>query len=339
MTDSAPKQIRRIESALEPELPIIDPHHHFWREAGGVPPFLHPKYMLEDLFADLDTGHNIVATVFLQCLSDYRPDGVEHLRPVGETEFVHSLAQAAANMPDTRVKVAAGIIPTADLRLGAAVDEVLEAHLAVSPKRVKGIRSQLYWHDDPTIHARLMAPEPLLQHPNLRAAAARVAHYGLSFESWIYHTQLDEFTAFARDVPGLTLILNHMGGPLAVGPYADKQAEVFDHWSKGMARLSELPNVFVKLGGINMHLLGFNWDVRQPMISSADIAAATRHFYLHTIECFGPDRCLFESNFPMERVAYPTLWNVFKRIAAGFSPSEKACLFYDTARQVYRLDL
>lgn len=333
------RHMRHVEEALEPSLPIIDPHHHFWENAGGVEPFLHPRYMLDELFTDLQTGHNVVATVFLQCGAKMRDTGPEHLKPVAETEFVQTLADDAAAQPDNKINVAAGIISTADLCLGNAVDEVLDAHIAASPDRFKGIRFNAFWHNDQQVHSRAVVPEHHLQNPKLKEGAARLVHHGLTFETWLYHTQLEEFVAFAKALPDLTIIINHLGGPVGIGPYKNKADEVFADWSRGIKALSHCPNIYMKLGGINMETNGFDWDELDVPPTSDQIIEKTKHFYLHAIDCFGANRCMFESNFPMEAVAYPTLWNVFKKIAGDFSASEKASLFHNTAARAYSLPI
>lgn len=337
MVDQAKRHLRRIERPIEPNLPIIDPHHHFWPSAGGTEPFLHPRYLLDDLLADMRTGHDVIATVFLNCAAARRTTGPEHLACVGETEFVNAIAEEAARRPDNHIDVAAGIVGSADLTLGAEVGEVLDAHLEAAPLRFRGVRFGLFWHEDREIHNPDLNPEPRIHDPRIREGANELARRNLSFESWVYHTQLAALAEFAGALPDLTIILNHLGGPIGAGRYATQRDEVFADWSRGMQALSAHPNVVVKLGGINMWTNGYDWDALDYYPDSAEIAEKTRRYYLQAIELFGAERCMFESNFPMESVAYPTLWNVFKRISAGFSSAEKAALFHDTAARVYRL--
>lgn len=325
------------EAALEPELPIVDPHHHLWDYPAS-------RYLVGELLADTGSGHDVVATVFVECTSMYRTSGPEALRPVGETEFVQRLAaeheRTGAGRRPGATRVAAGIVGFADLLLGARVREVLEAHLGASPGRFRGIRHAAGWHASEDIrNAHSNPPEGLLGLPAFRQGFAELRPLGLSFDAWLYHTQLGELTALARAFPDVTIVLDHFGGPLGVGPYAGKADEVFQAWRRSIDELATCPNVFAKLGGINMALNGFGWHKRERPPTSEELALATRRYYLHTIERFGVERCMFESNFPMDRLScsYAILWNAFKRIVAGCSAEEKRALLHDTAARVYRL--
>ena len=322
------------EAALEPELPIIDPHHHLWDFPGN-------RYFLDELLADTGGGHNVVATVFVECMAMYRADGPEALRPVGETEFVNGVAAQSASGIYGQTAACAGIVSFADLALGDGVRPVLEAHIAAAPARFRGIRHATGWdsHDD-IQNSHTHPPEGLLGDSKFRKGFAALADYGLSFDAWLYHHQITELTALARAVPEVPVVLDHFGGPLGIGPYANKRAEIFAQWQKDMAALAECPNVYVKLGGINMTINGFGWHKQDAPPSSDALVAATRDYYLHTIDCFGPTRCMFESNFPVDKMScsYGVLWNAFKKIASGFSASEKAALFKDSAARFYRLE-
>jgi predicted TIM-barrel fold metal-dependent hydrolase len=317
------------EPVLEPGLPIIDAHHHLWAKPGypyGVPEFL----------ADVATGHDIVASVFIECHSAWRQDGPEALRPVGETEHVAACAARidAAGGP----RIAAGIVAYADLTLGDAVAPVLEAHLAAGQGRLRGIRQQATWDEDPAIgHG---APcTGLLRRADFRAGLARLAPLGLSFDLWVFHHQLDEALEIARAFPGTTFILGHCGGQLGYGRHAGRREEIFAAWKDGMAALAACPNVMCKLGGLTMRLAAFDYAARDVPPSSAELAALWAPTIHSCIELFGPGRCLFESNFPVEKmgVGYATLWNAFKRLAAGASGDEKLALFSGTARRAYRI--
>jgi L-fuconolactonase len=319
------------EEILEPALPICDPHHHLWEHAN--------RYLLDEFLSDTGSGHNLVSTVFVECAAFYRNDGPPEMRFVGETEFVQGVAAMAASGRYGHTRVAAGIVSRADLSGGDAVRAVLEAHRAASPNRFRGIRHVTAQnacmppsHTDPS--------SGLLADPGFRKGFAHLAELELCFDAWLYHPQIDELTELARAFPGVTIILDHLGGPIGVGPYAEKKREVFAAWRKSIDRIAACPNVVAKLGGIHMPLNGFGWEEQNRPPSSYDLAEATRDFYLHTIERFGPDRCMFESNFPVDKVScsYAVLWNSFKRLAAGFSPGEKASLFHDTAARVYRLE-
>ena len=322
-----------VEEVIEPELPIIDPHHHLWNTGNT---HVDKPYMAEELILDLDSGHNILATVFVECSAFYRDSGPKHLRPVGETEFVNRVAdESAGNISNTR-QLCAGIVGHADLTLGKEVDEVLEAHLEVAPDRMRGIRHSVPW--DPSPDIRVNREPGLLANAKFREGARRLAAYNLSFEAWLYHPQIPELTAFAKACPEVTIVFDHFGGPLGIGPYIGKRSEIYQQWKDDVTELSACPNVFAKLGGLNMAINGFGWHKRIVPPSSNELAA-NNHYYLHTIDKFGPERCMFESNFPVDKVScsYGVLWNSFKKMVSHLSRTQKAALFHDTAEKVYRL--
>jgi len=321
-----------IEDPIEPELPICDPHHHLWDRPGN-------RYVLEELSRDIAGGHNIVQTVFLECHSGYRISGPVEMQPVGEVEFVKGIAEVSLLGNYGRTKVAEGIVGFADLRLGAGVAPVLEAEMAVDEKRFKGIRHAVPWDPHPEITGYMNSPQGLLLDTKFREGFACLSEYGLSFDSWLYHPQLTELADLARTFPETTIIVNHIGGLLNIGPYAGKWEEVFRNWASGMKELAVCPNVVVKLGGLGMPICGFNWPERVKPPDSAELAGVMSPYYIWCIEEFGPDRCMFESNFPVDRVSYSytVMWNAFKIITQDFSDGEKAALFHDTAAKVYRL--
>jgi L-fuconolactonase len=319
------------EDILDPDLPIIDPHHHLWDRPEN-------RYYLDELLADLDAGHNVVATVFLQCFWAYRTTGPEELRPVGETEFVASVA-AEAERRKTRARVCAAIIGHVDFRAGERVDTVLEAHIAAAGGRFRGIRQVTARHPD--ILASISTPPPLglMGDSAFRSGFSRLAKYHLSFDAWLYHTQLDELLDLARAFPAIPVVINHVGGPLGVGPYRGKRDAVFADWHAGIRRLAECSNVSVKLGGLAMAINGFDFH-RQDMPPSSDqLATAWRPWMDACIEAFGASRCMFESNFPVDRAmcSYAVLWNAFKRIATDATADERRALFHDTAAKFYRI--
>ena len=321
-----------MEEILEPERPICDPHHHLWDHPGR-------RYLLDELLADTGSGHNVVATVFVECMSMYRAAGPAETRPVGETEFVNGVAAMSASGGFGPTRVAQGIVSFADLALGERVGAVLDAHLAASP-RFRGIRHAAGWDASDQIRNSHTDPPPgLLRDARFRRGFAELAPRGLTFDAWLYHPQLPELTDLAKAFPDTTIILDHFGGPLGIGPYTGRRAEVFAAWKASIRALADCPNVVVKLGGLVMPLNGFGFHKREQPIGSVELAEATRDWYLHTIECFGVERCMFESNFPVDKasVSYRVLWNSFKRISAAFSASEQAALFHDTAVRVYRL--
>jgi predicted TIM-barrel fold metal-dependent hydrolase len=321
-----------MEEILEPGQPICDPHHHLWDHPGR-------RYLIDELLADTGSGHNVVATVFVECMSMYRASDPQEMRPVGETEFVNGVAAMSASGGFGSTRVAAGIVSFADLALGERAGAVLDAHLAASP-RFRGIRHAAGWDASEQIRNSHTNPPPgLYADPRFRRGFAELAPRGLSFDAWLYHPQLPELTELAKAFPDTTIILDHFGGPLGIGPYAGRRAEVFGVWKTAIRALADCPNVVVKLGGLVMPLNGFGFHKREQPIGSSELAEATRDWYLHTIECFGVERCMFESNFPVDKVSvsYRVLWNSFKRITAAFSTAERSALFHDTAVRVYRL--
>ena len=320
------------EEILEPALPIADPHHHLWDQPGR-------RYLLDELLSDTGSGHNVVATVFVECMSMYRADGPEAMRPVGETEFVNGVAAMSASGRYGRTRAAAGIVSFADLTLGDRVGAVLDAHIAASP-RFRGIRHAAGWDaSDQVRNSHTKPPPGLLGDARFREAFRELGRRGLSFDAWLYHTQIPELTSLAQAFPDTTIILDHFGGPLGIGPYENRRAEIFASWKGAIADLARCPNVVAKLGGLVMPLNGFGFHRRERPATSSELVEATRDWYLHAIDCFGPRRCMFESNFPVDKAScsYHVLWNAFKRLAAGFGAGDKAALFHDTAVRVYRL--
>jgi L-fuconolactonase len=320
------------EAPLEPDLPIIDAHHHFWNLADRG------QYFLPELLADLDPGHNVVATVFVECRAMYRKFGPAEMAPVGEVEFVNGFAAMSASGNYGPCRVAEGIVGYADLTRGAPLREVLEAQIAVGGGRLRGIRYSVTWDDTDAISARLIPRHQVLD-PRFREGFAELAGLGLSFESWQFHTQLGDLVELARAFPDTTIILNHVGGVLGVGPYAGHRQEILASWRSDIRELAKCPNVNVKLGGIGTIYFGFDYHERDTPPSSEELASGWRQYIEPCIEAFGVDRCMFESNFPVDKqsTGYVELWNAFKRITAGASEADKSALYSGTAARVYRL--
>jgi predicted TIM-barrel fold metal-dependent hydrolase len=327
-----------VEEPLEPALPICDPHHHLWDKVKGR---VSARYLLDEMLDDIATsGHNVVSTVFIECGAMYNKPAPAAMRPVGEVEFVNGIAAMSVSGLYGTPRVAAGIVGTADLRLGDAVGDVLDAEVAAGGGRFRGIRRAAAWDADPDVPNHRTEPgEGVFLRDDFRAGYRQLAKRQLTFEAWCYHRQIPDVTALARAFPDTTIILNHFGGPLGIGRYAGKADEVYADWRKAITELATCPNVVVKLGGINMEINGFGWHERPKPPTSQELADATRRYYEDTIQAFGPTRCMFESNFPVDKVtcSYGVLWNSFKRLAAGYSATEKAALFHDTAARVYRL--
>jgi len=322
------------EEILEPDLPIVDPHHHLW----DVPDW-DTRYLLDELLADLRTGHNIIATVFLQCWSMHRAAGPEAMKPVGETEFVNGIAAMSASGNYGPTQICAGIVGTADLTLGERVHEVLEAHIQAGGGRFRGIRHALAY--DAALGASTANPPHLAADPAYRAGFAQLAPLGLSYDAWLYHPQLPELTELARAFPETPIVLNHIGAPLGTGPYAGRRDEIFATWAASMRELAACQNVHVKLGGMGMGRYGNAFHEQPAPPSSEKLAEVCRPYVETCIEAFGVNRCMFESNFPVDKGAYPyaAYWNACKILARGASPTEKAALFKDTAARFYKLNL
>jgi L-fuconolactonase len=331
------------EAALEPDLPIIDPHHHFWNDPNRDP----RRYLLDDLAADVK-GQNVRQTVFIECGSMYRSDGPTEFRVVGETEFVQGIAAECASGRYGDLRAAAGIIGTVDLRLGDRVAPVLEAQLAASRQRFRGIRHGGAWTEPGALPAASVAPRNLarpavIQHllldSDFRRGYSYLRTYGLTFEGWVYHTQIGELTDLAKAFPDTTIVFNHLGGPIGVGPYAGHRDEVFAAWKPAITELAKCPNVVAKVGGIQMVVNGYGWHEKKQPPTSDELLAANRDWYLYIIDKFTPTGCMFESNFPVDRLScsYTVLWNQFKKLTKDFSRTERSAMFHDTALRVYRL--
>lgn len=341
------------EEILEQQLPIVDPHHHLWdRRSYATPeapehPFLTAigpaqRYLLDELMADTGSGHNVVATVFLECRAFYKADGPPELRSVGETEFVNGVAAMSASGVYGDFRACAGIVGNADLTLGEAVAPVLEAHLQAGGGRFRGIRNSASFDEDPQVLGplnRVQAGHYLRD--DFRAGFARLAPLGLSFDAWLLEPQLPDLIDLARAFPATSIILDHVGTPLGRGRYEGRLEERFPTWRANIQELARCPNVTVKLGGLAMAFCNFPSFLAEPRAPSEQLAREWRPYIETCIEAFGADRCMFESNFPVDMGAcsYATLWNAFKRLAAGASDAEKTALFSGTAKRVYRLEL
>lgn len=321
-----------IEDPIEPDLPICDAHHHLWDRPND-------RYLLEEFLKDAGGGHNIVKTVFVECKAMYRSSGPEEMRPVGETEFVQAVADRAAR-EHGKIAVASGIVGFADLTLGSRVAPVLEAHIAASKDRFRGIRYISTWDANPAeIMATQNAPRGLLLDSKFREGFACLQKYGLSFDAWMYFPQLMDMVDMAKAFPDIPIIINHIGGLVRVGPYAGKDDELFGDWKRGITALAACPNISVKLGGLGTPRCGFGWYQQAVPPGSEEVARAVAPYFTWCIEQFGVEHCMFESNFPVDKISfsYTVMWNAFKRLSRGFSPQERAALFHDTAAGVYRL--
>lgn len=320
------------EEIVEPERRILDPHHHLW----STPAFW-GKYELEDLWKDTGSGHNVEKTIFIDCHSNYRTDGPEHLRPIGETEYVAAVAEESES--DDSNATIAGIVSHANMTLGTGVREVLEAHEEAGRGRFRGIR-HAGPHDTTGTLTNKGSPRPCpYTRLDFQEGVRTLGSMGYTYDTWHFFMQNQEYVELAKAAPDTVMILDHFGTPLGVGAYADRQEEIYEQWSKDMADIAECPNVVAKLGGLAMPDNGFGWDKNERPPTSDEFVEAQKRYYLHTIECFGPERCMFESNFPVDKlsISYQVLWNGLKKIVADFSEDEKDAMFYGTAARVYRV--
>ena len=326
---------------VEPEMPIgvgfpiVDPHHHLW----DVPP--RSLYTLKELRSDTDSGWPVEATVFVECMSHYRAEGtgLAHLRFIGETEYVLEAAKASADGKGARI---AGIVSRADMTRGDAVEEVLRAHIEAGGGLFRGIRHATSWDEDPSIRANHTRSGPAtMTTPKFVEGVRCLGRLGLSFDAWLFHPQIPELTQLARSAPETTIILDHIGGPLAVGRHVGHAAEIEAAWRSSIIELATCPNVVVKLGGIGMADLGGDWRDKPKPPSSEELATLWTSRFTFLVETFGADRGMFESNFPVDKAScsYVTLWNAFARMSAGASVAELRQLFRGTANGAYRLGL
>ena len=343
------------EAILEPDLPIIDPHHHLWdrmeRMVAGATEPLHgftaaikmvPRYLNDELLADIGSGHNVIATVFMECGAYYRAGGPTAMRPVGETTFVAGLAAMSESGIYGAARPCAGIVGHVDLTIGAAASGVLEAHIAAGGGRFRGIRHACASDPDPAVLGPLHGRGPgLYLEKGFREGFATLAPLGMSFDAWMLEPQLPDLIDLARTFPDTQIILDHVGGPLGIASYAGKREARFDLWRDNIRALAALPNVSVKVGGLAMAFVNFPSYLADPPAPSAQMAAEWKPYVETCIEAFGVERCMFESNFPVDRggSTYATLWNAFKHLAAGYSADEKAQLFSGVAAKIYRITL
>jgi predicted TIM-barrel fold metal-dependent hydrolase len=337
MSDIAPgtqawlDQVR--EEVLEPERRILDPHHHLWRR----PQF--GSYELDDLWRDTSSGHRVEKTVFIECRAFYRDGGPEHLRSVGESEAIAAIAKNSRNGGPGHPELA-GIVAHTDLTKLDTLDEALDAHAEAGGRLFKGIRHAGARDPHPealTIPGRGLDKQ--YERDDFREGVKRLGKRGLTYDTWHYHHQNQAYAALARAVPDTQLVFDHFGTPLGVGRFRDQREAIFEQWKKDIAEIARCPNVVAKLGGLAMPDNGFGFDQRSTPATSDELLAAQRRYYMHAIECFGPERCMFESNFPVDRrsIGYAVLWNAFKKLAREFSESEKHALFFGTAERIYRL--
>ncbi|WP_322045110.1 amidohydrolase family protein [Paraburkholderia sp. J67] len=327
----------REETALQPDLPIVDAHHHLWDRQTG-------RYLADELRSDIEGngGHRIVSTVYVQCRSMLRANGPEAMKPVGEAEFANGVAAMFASGAYGSTRACEAIVGGADLSLGGEVAPVIESMLATTGSRLRGMRNPLAWHASEAVRSSpVVPPHDLMERESFRAGVRTLARYGLVLDVWVYHTQLDALYALAASAPEVTIVIDHFGGPLGVGPHAGQSAQTRAAWTDSLRRLASLPNTRMKLGGAGMGVFGFDFATQALPPSSETLARAWAPLVETCVELFGAQRCMFESNFPVDKgvTGYTVLWNAFKRIASGVSHDERAALFSRTAATTYGLDL
>jgi L-fuconolactonase len=316
------------EPPLEPALPIADPHHHLWPNSRNT-------YLPSDLLEDIGHGHNVISTVYVECGSSYRRTGPTAMRPVGETEFV---LEATEKANASRI-LCKGIVAHANLGLGDRVAAVLEAQAIAAKGRLRGIRHSLRWDEAGIGHFGRQLPSSLALDAQFREGFAQLAQFGLTFDAWAFHHQLDEVASLARAFPATPFVVNHFGGPLGVGAYKDRRREVFARWRSGIHELARCPNVAMKLSGIGMLYFGFDFYKRKSPPNSAEIATHWAPYVETCLNAFGVSRCMFASNYPVDKqsCSYTTLWNACKLLTTSMSTDERSQLFRDNAVKTYRL--
>lgn len=327
------------EPAIAPELPIVDVHHHFWDDSFALAEKF-GRFLPQDFVAEVvESGHELIGSVYGDCGYAFRDDGVEELRCVGETEYVERVADNFAANPGPGGKLAAGIIARADLMLGDRAGAVLDAHMAASPTRFRGVRELLAY--DPEVFRPLDIPEGKSREPGFRSGVAQLARRDLVLEVLGVHPMLDDVVDLARGFPDVPIILNHLGYPIGVGRFRNRREEVFRDWRTRIAALAACENVAIKLSGVGAEVPGFGWFKAALAPGSVEVAAAIEPYITEAIDAFSPSRCMFASNFPVDKASfsYGTLWNAYKLVARRYSLTEQQALFHGNAIRIYRLAL
>ena len=327
------------EEIIDQDIEIVDPHHHLWpgppRTEGAK---AENRYLLEDLWKDTESGHKISKTVFVECGQGYFESGSDAMKPVGETKFVYEVAEEA-KLDKSKAQIE-GIVGHADMMLGSSAREVLEAHVEEGKGRFKGIRHGASWDESEEIRNSHSIPiRHIYLDSKFQQGIEQLDALNLTLDAWNYHKQIKELTELAKCFPNLKIVQNHFGGPLGIGPYKNKREEVFSEWKDSISELAERENVYMKLGGLAMTINGWGWHKRELPATSDELVEKHGKYYLHAINSFGVKRCMFESNFPVDKrsISYPILWNGFKRVVRDYSLEEKEFLFSEAAAEFYSL--
>ena len=327
------------EEIIDQDIEIVDPHHHLWpgppRTEGAK---AENRYLLEDLWKDTESGHKISKTVFVECGQGYFESGSDAMKPVGETKFVYEVAEEA-KLDKSKAQIE-GIVGHVDMTLGSSAREVLEAHVEEGKGRFKGIRHGASWDESEEIRNSHSIPiRHIYLDSKFQQGIEQLDALNLTLDAWNYHKQIKELTELAKCFPNLKIVQNHFGGPLGIGPYKNKREEVFSEWKDSISELAERENVYMKLGGLAMPINGWGWHKRELPATSDELVEKHGKYYLHAINSFGVKRCMFESNFPVDKrsISYPILWNGFKRVVRDYSLEEKEFLFSKAAAEFYSL--
>lgn len=324
------------EVALDPNIPIVDAHHHLHGKATDD-----YFYRTEDLNADLSSGHAVIGTIYVEGFkSGWRDGGPEAMRPVGEVEMIVEATRVSPQLAHGACRVAAGIVSFADLLLGDGIAPVLEAQMAASQGRLRSVRPSMSW-DGGTVGSALsrMARRNAISDPGFRRGVACVQALGLSLDVWVLSHQLQDVVGLVDAFPDLEVVLCHVGGLLGVAEHRSRHASSYAAWLHDLRVLAERPNVRVKVGGMGMPMFGFGFEFEDRPATSSELALAWQPLIDACVETFGPGRCMFESNSPVDKQAsgYVEIWNAFKRTTRHLSPDERRSMFYGTACEAYRL--
>lgn len=328
--------LKTNEPAIEPLLPIIDAHHHLYDNVSD----LH-HYRLEELHRDFGGGHNIAATVYVEGYgSGWYSDGPEHLKSVGEIKMIVDASRMSPWNSHAKCRLAAGIVSHVDLTLGARVEKVLEAHIGAGDGRLRGVRHRAVC--DEGLVGRFISNPPkqhILLDNSFKKGFSLLHQFGLSFDAWLYHHQLPELIDLADTFAHIPIVINHVGGLIGIGEYRSEPAANFARWRCDMRTLAVRPNVYVKIGGMGMPAFGFGFEHLKAPPTSSQLAEAWKPLIDVCVEAFGPNRCMFESNFPVDKQScgYTELWNAFKIATIDLSPGDRNAMFYETARRFYGL--
>lgn len=329
----------RHEAAVDPDQPVLDSHHHLYHRPGL-------RYLLDAYLADVDCGHRIIASVAVQARAMLRAEGPPELAALGETEFLNGQAAISASGGYGAARVAAGIVGHVDLRLGAGVREVLERHVSAAGGRADqggrfcGIRQPLAWDADPSLlNLAYFTTETLANAPEFLDGLRLLARMGLTFDIWAFYPQLPLLAKLARAVPDLTFVLDHLGGLIRAGRLQGR--DIFADWRAGLSQIAACPNVVVKLSGLGMRLSDFGHDAQPLPPSSEQLAVVWAPWVMTAVDLFGPSRCMWGSNFPVDKGSYGmgVGLNAYKRLLAGLSPNERDDIFWRTASRCYGLPL